>query len=129
MGYQSELENLERTVNTIKAVLLDAESKRLQAEICHQVQLFVYELTDVIYDADDLLDKFVTLAEQKKLMKGPNLSQKVCLPFSSFKSLAIAYRMARDVKKIKSKLDAIGHNHKIFGFKFEQQNFKLDHWP
>ncbi|KAJ8438875.1 hypothetical protein Cgig2_007720 [Carnegiea gigantea] len=25
-------------------------------------------------------------------------------------------RMARDVKKIKSKLDAIGHNHKIFGF-------------
>ncbi|KAJ8422808.1 hypothetical protein Cgig2_018009 [Carnegiea gigantea] len=35
LGYQSELENLERTVKTIKAVLLDAESKQLQAELSH----------------------------------------------------------------------------------------------
>lgn len=38
LGYQSELESLERTVKTIKAVLLDAKSKLSQAKLSHLVR-------------------------------------------------------------------------------------------
>ncbi|KAJ8448640.1 hypothetical protein Cgig2_010527 [Carnegiea gigantea] len=45
--YESELENLERTVATIKAVLLDAGGK-YEHELSHQAQLWIEELTDAM---------------------------------------------------------------------------------
>uniref|UniRef100_A0A7C9D980 Disease resistance N-terminal domain-containing protein n=1 Tax=Opuntia streptacantha TaxID=393608 RepID=A0A7C9D980_OPUST len=77
--YESELEKLERTVSTIKAVILDAEAKHEQ-HFSHQKQLWVKELKDALYDADDLFDELSALAEQKQLMvsdmEGGNLSKK-----------------------------------------------------
>ncbi|MCI04693.1 NBS-LRR resistance protein [Trifolium medium] len=56
-GVMNELERLKNTVESIRAVLLDAEEK--QEEQNHAVQNWVRRLKDVLYPADDLLDKFV----------------------------------------------------------------------
>ncbi|XP_021738892.1 disease resistance protein RGA2-like [Chenopodium quinoa] len=98
-GYKSKLDELRRTVLRIKAVLKDAEAKQ---ELSEQEQLYIEELKDAVYEADDLFDEFVTLAERKQLSKGI----KVCV-LSLFTKFGTAYNMAQGVKKIKNKLDAI----------------------
>ncbi|XP_021746963.1 disease resistance protein RGA2-like [Chenopodium quinoa] len=119
-GYKSHLDDLIRTVEAVKAVLLDAESKQ---ELSHEAQIWLQELKDVVYEADDLVDEFVTLAEQKQLLKEDDvsLSKKARHFFSNSNPLGIALKMSRGVKKIKKKLGAIAYN--------DQFRFKLDHEP
>ncbi|KAK2352736.1 disease resistance protein RGA2 [Trifolium repens] len=52
-GVRDELERLKNTVESIKAVLLDAEEKQEQN---HAVQNWIRRLNDVIHPADDLQD-------------------------------------------------------------------------
>uniref|UniRef100_A0A803MJA9 NB-ARC domain-containing protein n=1 Tax=Chenopodium quinoa TaxID=63459 RepID=A0A803MJA9_CHEQI len=77
----------------------------------------------LVYEADDLVDEFVTLAEQKQLLKedGVSLSKKVYHFFSNSNPRGIAFKMSRGVKQIKKKLDAIAYD--------DQFRFKLDHEP
>ncbi|KMT08316.1 hypothetical protein BVRB_6g141410 [Beta vulgaris subsp. vulgaris] len=72
LGYKSELDHLYETVIVARVVLLDAGAKQ---ELLHEAQLWIQELKDVVYDADDLVDEFVTLAEQKHLIEVANPSQ------------------------------------------------------
>ncbi|XP_057247920.1 putative disease resistance protein RGA3 [Beta vulgaris subsp. vulgaris] len=88
-GYESQLADLQHTVSTVKAVLLDAETK---LELSNAAQLWIEELKDAIYNADDLFDKFVTLTEHKQR------------------------EVMEDVKKIRKEIDAIASNHTKFGF-------------
>jgi len=92
--YKSELKSLERTVNTVKAVLEETKSKQMHEELSSQFQLYVDQLKDALCDADDLLDGFVTLAQRKKLIKGGKISEKVCLLLSSFRALTVAHIMS-----------------------------------
>ncbi|MBA0702789.1 hypothetical protein Goari_026783, partial [Gossypium aridum] len=62
---KDDLDDLERTVSTIKAVLLDAEEKSATNNL---VKVWLEELKDVLYDADDLIDDFSTEALRKDLM-------------------------------------------------------------
>ncbi|KAL2941307.1 Disease resistance protein RGA2 [Bienertia sinuspersici] len=114
-GYKSQLADLQKTVSTIKNVLLDAETKVLTIE----AQGYIDELKDAVYDADDLFDEFVTLLKLKQpdesLSKGGRLYQKVCNFFSSDKNkFSLAYRMHHKVSKIQKKLDSIVDNHQKF---------------
>uniref|UniRef100_A0A7C8ZYP2 Disease resistance N-terminal domain-containing protein n=1 Tax=Opuntia streptacantha TaxID=393608 RepID=A0A7C8ZYP2_OPUST len=63
-GYQSELENLERTVSTVSAVLLDAQSVD-EEKLSNYERNLIEKLKDAVYDADDLLDEFATLAKRQ----------------------------------------------------------------
>ncbi|KAK9667058.1 hypothetical protein RND81_14G229600 [Saponaria officinalis] len=118
-GYKSHLDDLKDTITTIRKVLLDAESK---GELCHQAEDYIRKLKDVVYDADDLFDEFLTLVELKQHNKGGKLSGKVRDFFSSKKnSLSVAYSMSRGVKKIRKKLDNIASNHNTFGFCIDSQ--------
>ncbi|XP_021721837.1 putative disease resistance protein RGA4 isoform X2 [Chenopodium quinoa] len=106
-GYKSQLDDLRRTVSAVNAVLLDAEAKQ---ELSHEAQYKLQELKDAVFEADDLLDEFVSLAQQKQLLEaGGSLAKKVCHFFSD-NPLGVAYRMSRGVKKIRKKLDAIAYN-------------------
>uniref|UniRef100_A0A7C9DBY4 Disease resistance N-terminal domain-containing protein n=1 Tax=Opuntia streptacantha TaxID=393608 RepID=A0A7C9DBY4_OPUST len=122
-GYKSELENLEHTVNIIKAVLLDAESMQVELELSNQSQRWIKELKDVVYDADDFFDEFVTLAKrhQHKLIRGSNVSKRVQNLFSRFKSLAIAHRMSKVAKEIRERLDAVVSNRSQFDIELDSQ--------
>lgn len=48
-----------------KLSLHDAGAKQ---ELPHEAQRWIQELKDGVYDADNFLDEFVTLAEQKQLI-------------------------------------------------------------
>ncbi|XP_021739429.1 putative disease resistance protein RGA1 [Chenopodium quinoa] len=101
-GYKSKLDELRATVVRIKAVLKDAEAKQVLSE---QEQLYIEELKDAVYEADDLFDEFVTLAQRKQLTKG--IKVRVLSLFTKF---GTAYNMAQGVKRIKNKLDAIAYD-------------------
>ncbi|KAL2921798.1 hypothetical protein RDABS01_013289 [Bienertia sinuspersici] len=122
-GYKTQLDDLRCSVSTINAVLRDAETK---LELSHEAQHWIDELKDVVFEADDLFDEFVTLAEQKKLMEtGCSLSRKVSHFFSrSNNQLTVAYKMSRGVKDIKKKMDAIATNCQQFSFKIDYEPIK-----
>ncbi|KAG4123560.1 hypothetical protein ERO13_D11G333650v2 [Gossypium hirsutum] len=62
-----DLDDLKSIVSTIKAVLLDAEEKSVTDNL---IKVWLEELKDVLYDADDLLDDFSTEALRKDLLGG-----------------------------------------------------------
>ncbi|KAH9624579.1 hypothetical protein KSS87_023014 [Heliosperma pusillum] len=127
MGYKAELDELRRTVTTVRAVLLDAEAK--QEDLSHEARFWVEELKDAVYDADDLLDEFVTLAKQKKLMQGSKFSKEVSVFFSRFNQLSVAYNMSQGVKRVRKKLDGIANNHSKFGLSLDYRPHLCDHKP
>ncbi|PPS01119.1 hypothetical protein GOBAR_AA19541 [Gossypium barbadense] len=67
---KDDLDDLRTTVSTIKAVLLDAEEKSVTNNF---VKVWLQDLKDVLYDADDLLDDFSTETLRKDLMGGKKL--------------------------------------------------------
>uniref|UniRef100_A0A803LRH3 Uncharacterized protein n=1 Tax=Chenopodium quinoa TaxID=63459 RepID=A0A803LRH3_CHEQI len=94
LGYKSELDHLCDTVSAVKAMIHNAGAL---PEVPHEAQLLIQELKDVIYDADDLVDEFVTLSEQKQLIEDGKVSE----------------------EKIREKLDTVAHNDNKFGFSLE----------
>ncbi|XP_074285388.1 uncharacterized protein LOC141610965 isoform X1 [Silene latifolia] len=62
---RSELDDLHKTVQTVRAVLEDADAK--QDLLNSQEKNYIQELKDAVYDADDVLDEFLTLAKRQKL--------------------------------------------------------------
>lgn len=63
-GVDSELENWENTLMMIQAVLGDAEEKQLTEGA---VRIWLDNLRDLAYDAEDILDEFATNALERKL--------------------------------------------------------------
>ncbi|KAL1075780.1 hypothetical protein V6Z11_D11G388100 [Gossypium hirsutum] len=106
-----DLDDLKRTVRTIKAVLLDAEEKSVTDNL---VKVWLEELKDVLYDADDLLDDFSTEALRKDLMGGNKLTKEVRLFFSSSNQFAYGLKMGRKIKTIKARLFSIASEAKVF---------------
>ncbi|XP_060673586.1 disease resistance protein RGA2-like isoform X2 [Ziziphus jujuba] len=66
-GVKNDLQKLNRTMSTIKDVLLDAEEKQTHN---HQVRGWLTKLQVVVYDADDLVDKFDFEALRRRVMPG-----------------------------------------------------------
>ncbi|CAO2815189.1 unnamed protein product [Amaranthus hypochondriacus] len=112
--YESELTQLEKSVETIKAVFLDAESKH--QELNYQGKLWLSKLKDAVYDADDLFDKFTTVAEQLKRASGGKISKKIRRFFSSDNQLLFAANTSRKITMIRNKLDSIAKDRTQFGF-------------
>ncbi|XP_021757063.1 putative disease resistance protein RGA3 [Chenopodium quinoa] len=99
------------TVKTIKTFLLDADSKCL--ELTNEGQNWVENLKDAVYDADDLMDEFNTIAN----MPGANkISKKVRRFFSPKNQMIFAFNTSSEVKKLREKLDSLAKNHSNFGF-------------
>ncbi|XP_074280050.1 uncharacterized protein LOC141605253 [Silene latifolia] len=64
--WESDLKKLNKSVSFIKDMLLDADTK---PDLYHGEQRWVDELTQVRYEADDLFDEVITIANQKQLNK------------------------------------------------------------
>jgi tetrahydromethanopterin S-methyltransferase subunit G len=114
-GVKDELQSLTDTVSTIKDVLLDAEDKQAAGD--RAVQRWLGRLEDVIYDADDLLEEVSTEALRRDIMTRDKKAKKVRIFFSESNQLAFRFRMAREIKAIRKKLDAINA---------DRQNFNLE---
>uniref|UniRef100_A0A2N9G5H1 Disease resistance protein RGA3 n=1 Tax=Fagus sylvatica TaxID=28930 RepID=A0A2N9G5H1_FAGSY len=110
-GVKDDLEKLQNTVSTIKAVLLDAEEKQVQS---HAIKDWVENLKDALYEADDVLDDFSTESLRRELMTRNKKAKKVRIFFSKSNQLAYGLKMAHNIKAIREKLDAINANRMEF---------------
>ncbi|XP_074287787.1 putative disease resistance protein RGA1 [Silene latifolia] len=114
---KSELDDLQNTVETVRAVLMDADAK--QDSLNFQEQNYIQELKDAVYDADDVFDEFLTLVKNKQQLK----SNKVKSFFSRFKLLT--HKLSSKVKTVNDKLDTIATKSNMFSFKVDFKPKKL----
>ncbi|XWS58022.1 hypothetical protein CRYUN_Cryun09bG0223300 [Craigia yunnanensis] len=101
-GVQSHLEKLKKTLTTIKAVLLDAEEKQAHD---NQLRIWLQDLNDACYDAEDVLDEFeieafCKFSNREALERRTNF-------FSSSNPIAFRIRMAHKIKKVTGRFDEI----------------------
>lgn len=103
-GIMDELERLKNTVESIKAVLLDAEEKQEQS---YAVQNWVRRLKDVLLPADDLIDEF--LIEDMIHKRDKADKNKVTQVFHSFSPSRAVFRhkMAHEIKKIQKNFNDV----------------------
>ncbi|XVF77598.1 hypothetical protein PTKIN_Ptkin14bG0058700 [Pterospermum kingtungense] len=112
LNVNKELEELEETLGTINAVLLDAEESSSNS---HAVKNWVSRLQDVVYDAEDLLDEFQYEHLRRKVHAG---SKQVRLnPLSSVNKLAFRVKMERRVKDIRERINKVAADIGKFNFK------------
>ncbi|GAY55850.1 hypothetical protein CUMW_167260 [Citrus unshiu] len=104
-GVQDDISNLRDTVDTIQAVLLDAEDKHSRKD--HAVTIWLRRLKDAVYAAEDLLDDFSTEFLRRKLMSGSRVTKEVLLFFSKYNQFAYALEMGRKIKAIRERLESI----------------------
>ncbi|KAL5830556.1 hypothetical protein ACOSQ3_020024 [Xanthoceras sorbifolium] len=104
-GVKTDLLKLERTLKTIKAVLLDAEQQQLHN---NEVRVWLEELKDVCYDAEDVVDEFEIQALRRQVMLNRgSITQKVRNYLSWPKSVAFRFTIGHKIKEIREKLDDV----------------------
>eukprot|EP00268_Persea_americana_P054698 TRINITY_DN6291_c0_g1_i4.p1 TRINITY_DN6291_c0_g1~~TRINITY_DN6291_c0_g1_i4.p1 ORF type:complete len:1137 (+),score=191.79 TRINITY_DN6291_c0_g1_i4:1029-4439(+) len=110
-GVHKEMDRLKSTLETIEAVLEDAEEQQVKDKA---VKIWLGELKDAAYDADDILDEFMTEVLRKKIESEDHhhMMNKV----RNFLSLPLVFhiKMGHKVKKIRERLDAIASERSKF---------------
>ncbi|KAL7169396.1 hypothetical protein ACSBR2_034440 [Camellia fascicularis] len=103
-GLKTELENLESTLSTIQAVLQDAETKRGKSEA---LKNWLRKLNDAAYDADNLVDEFMTEALRRRMDSERGIKPQVSAFFSPRNWLIFRLKMGHKIKDMRDRLDAI----------------------
>ncbi|XP_048133443.1 putative disease resistance protein RGA4 [Rhodamnia argentea] len=103
-GAKDGLQSLRGTVQTIQAVLLDAEKKQWHN---NQVKLWLTRLKDVLYDVQDLLDDVATEDLRRKVTPGNEMSKAVRFFFSKSNQLAHRVKVTNKIQELRKKLDRI----------------------
>ncbi|XP_030965131.1 putative disease resistance protein RGA1 isoform X1 [Quercus lobata] len=110
-GVKEELQKLEDTVSTIKAVILDAEEKQAQN---HTIKNWLGRLKDALFEADDLLDDFSTEVLRREVMTRNKKAKEVRIFFSKSNQLAYGLKMGHKIQALRERLDAIAEDRKKF---------------
>ncbi|KAK0597831.1 hypothetical protein LWI29_029017 [Acer saccharum] len=119
-GVKKDLKKLQRTLNTIKAVLLDAEEQQLHNR---QVGFWLEELKDVCYDAENVFDAFQAEALRRQVLaERGSIPKKVGNALSWPKSLAFRFNIGYKIKELRERLDEIASNQTKFGFTNRVEN-------
>ncbi|KAL9381294.1 hypothetical protein Peur_026951 [Populus x canadensis] len=109
-GIQTEFEKLKRTFMMVQAVLKDAEEKQWKDEA---IRIWLTDLKDAAYDADDVLDEFAIEAQRRRQRGG--LKNRVRSLFSLHQNpLVFRLKMAYKVKNVREKLDDIANEKNKF---------------
>ncbi|XP_058078563.1 putative disease resistance protein RGA4 [Magnolia sinica] len=109
-GVKKELGKLENTLSTINDVLQDAEEQQVKSQA---LKNWLMKLKGVAYDADDLIDEFLTEAFRQKVRTGPAMMNRVRNFFSLPNSLVFYLKMGRRIKEIGERLCAIAEERKF----------------
>lgn len=104
-GAGDELEKLSRTMRAVKAVLMDAEEQQSNSP---ELRLWLQQLKDVFYDAEDVLDQFEVENLRRQVVTRRRLWRRMVLRFfSTSNPLIFSTIIGRKVKKINERIDAI----------------------
>ncbi|VVA36217.1 PREDICTED: disease resistance [Prunus dulcis] len=111
-GVKADLKKLQRTMSTIKDVLLDAEQKQAHNQ---QIRSWLRQLKDVFLDAEDLLDEFECEALRREVVETfHGTTGKVRRFFSRSNPIAFRFRVGNEIKEITERLDELKSNKAIF---------------
>ncbi|KAJ8646477.1 hypothetical protein MRB53_008225 [Persea americana] len=112
-GVHKEMDRLRSTLTTIQAVLEDAEEQQVKD---NSVKHWLGELKDAAYDADDILDEFMTEALWRKIeSEDHHMMNKVHSFLShSYNPLFFNHRMGHKIKVVRERLDAIASDRSKF---------------
>ncbi|XP_061369963.1 putative disease resistance protein RGA1 [Gastrolobium bilobum] len=106
-GVMDDLENLKRTLESIKVVLSDAEQRQdKDAAIEHWIR----RLKEVLYDADNLLDDLEIKDLRRKVNDHSKVMSKVRDFFSSENPLAFRSKLARKIEKIQKQFSDVAED-------------------
>lgn len=115
LGVPGEMERLESTLEDLVNVLGDAEMKRITDTA---VDAWVRELKDVMYDADDVLDRW--RMEARSSSDAPKRSfpgAGCCAPLlTCFRDPALAHAMAAQIKELNRRLESVCRRSSMFRF-------------
>ncbi|KAM1240613.1 hypothetical protein ACFX2I_046152 [Malus domestica] len=100
-GVQADLRKLERTMSTIRDVLLDAEEKQARNR---DLRSWLRQLKDVFLDAEDLMDEFECEALRRQVVRGSGTTRKVRRFFSRSNPVAFRLRVGHEIKDIRERL-------------------------
>ncbi|KAK4577720.1 hypothetical protein RGQ29_028012 [Quercus rubra] len=111
-GVESDLRRLEKTLSNVEAVLLDAEEQQFHNQ---ELTVWLGQLKEVFYDAQDVLDEFECEALRRQVveMQG-STTRKVRRFFSSSNPLIFRTKMAHKVKEIRARLDEVAADRSKF---------------
>ncbi|XP_010941891.1 putative disease resistance protein RGA4 [Elaeis guineensis] len=104
LGVTDEIARLQETLQTIKAVLADAERKKIQSEAINN---WLKKLKDVMYDADDILDECRFEAEKSKVANPsrPQPSSYFSVGMSVFKKMRFTHQIDRRIHELNQRLE------------------------
>ncbi|KAJ9184775.1 hypothetical protein P3X46_004466 [Hevea brasiliensis] len=111
-GLESDLEKIKDNLKVIKAVLLDAEQQRSQNP---RIEVWLENLKEVLYDAEDVVDEFECEVLRKQVVKSGNTTRKVRRFFSRSNPLTFRFRMGHKLKQIRERVDEIAALKSKFG--------------
>ncbi|XP_056175149.1 putative disease resistance protein RGA1 [Syzygium oleosum] len=98
---KDELQSLEGTVQTIQAVLLDAERQQWHN---NELKLRLKRLKDMLYELQDLLDDVATEDLRWKVTSGNKMLKAVRIFFSKSNQLAHRLKVANKIQELRKKL-------------------------
>ncbi|KAG0454287.1 hypothetical protein HPP92_025591 [Vanilla planifolia] len=118
MGAKDELQKLQRRLGKIHMALEDAERRRLENAA---INLWVLELKDILYDADDIIDLCLVKSPHLLSDGGDRLSSfspTVCCHFLKFlccfTSLSDRYAIGKGIQNLNERLKEIYEEKGIF---------------
>ncbi|XP_065000214.1 disease resistance protein RGA2-like [Musa acuminata AAA Group] len=106
LGVPGEIQKLQRSLRNIHSVLRDAEKRRIEDE---DVNDWLMELKDVMYDADDLLDECRMEAEKWTPRESdPKPSTSCGFPFfACFREVKFRHAVGVKIKDLNDRLEEI----------------------
>ncbi|KAK4748684.1 hypothetical protein SAY87_015270 [Trapa incisa] len=124
-GVQSEFNDLVNSLSFIRGYLQDAEKRRVDEEA---LKVWLKQLQDLAYEADDLLDDFNTEIIRRRSVAGGNkkMVNEVSIFFSSSNQFIYANRMAHRITDLKKKVDALSEGRERFHLKMISENLSLE---
>nr|POE92678.1 putative disease resistance protein rga4 [Quercus suber] len=113
---EDDLEQIRKTVSTIKAVLLDAAEEQNHN---HQDRVWLEKLKEAVFDADDLLDesKYYTELALRQKEKSGSFTEKVRYFLSLISVVFGRPKMSLKISQLSQELDAIAKDREKFHWK------------
>ncbi|KAH0782279.1 hypothetical protein KY290_001877 [Solanum tuberosum] len=116
---KKEMLNLQSTLSTIQAVLQDAEDRQMKEKA---LKNWLVKLKDIVYEADDLLDEYMTELLRHKVILDDRKTR-YCV-FHAVNSLylngtliLLGYSMKLKLKQVVEKLDLVANERAKFHFR------------
>nr|CBW30232.1 Disease resistance protein (CC-NBS-LRR) [Musa balbisiana] len=106
LGVPGEIQKLQRTLRNIQSVLRDAEKRRIEDE---DVNDWLMELKDVMYDADDVLDECRMEAQKWTPRESDPKPSTLCgFPiFACFREVKFRHEVGVKIKDLNDRLEEI----------------------